>query len=71
MEPRVFLRNRDTGQYYAGPSGWVGDGDGAHDFGTVEKAVELARTQQLAVMEVVLRYDNPGCDLVLPIRQDW
>ena len=59
------MRNRETGRYFAGPNGWVGNGDGAHDFGTVENGVELARAQNLAVTEVVLRDDNPGCDLVL------
>ena len=41
----------------------------AHDFETVESAIELARTQRLADMEVVLHYDDPACDLVLPLKQ--
>jgi hypothetical protein len=70
MESKVFLRNRDTGQYYAGANGWSASLSAAHDFDTVEAAVQFARTQRLAGMEVVLHYDNPVCDLVLPLRQE-
>jgi hypothetical protein len=71
MIAKVLLRNRQTGQYYSGPSEWVGDGIGAHDFGTVENAAHLARTHKLNGMEVVLRYDDPVCDLDLPVREAW
>ena len=42
----------------------------AHDFETVESAIELAWTRKLAGMEVVLRYNDPACDLVLPLRKE-
>ncbi len=67
---QVFLRNQETGQYYAGSNGWSGNSSEAHDFETVEGAVELSRTQRIAAMEVVLHYDRPACDLVLPLRQE-
>jgi hypothetical protein len=67
---KVYLRNRQTGEYYAGPNGWSGNSSVAHEFETVERAVACTRTQNLAGMEVVLRYDYPVCDLVLPVRQE-
>ena len=70
MKAQAFLRNRQTGQYYAGSNGWRANSSEAHDFETVESAVELARTQRLANMEVVLHYDDPTCDLVLPLKQE-
>jgi hypothetical protein len=70
MKMKVFLRNREMGQYYAGSNGWSGNTSVTHDFETVESAVELARSQKFADMEVVLRYDDPACDLVLPLRQE-
>jgi hypothetical protein len=70
MNSKVLLRNRETGQYYAGTNGWTGNASLAHDFETVESAVQLAQTQRLPGMEAVLRYDNPGCDLILPVRQE-
>jgi hypothetical protein len=69
MKAKVFWRNRQTGQYYAGSNGWSENISVAHDFETVESAVELARTERLVGMEVVLRYDDPACDLILPLRQ--
>jgi 1,4-alpha-glucan branching enzyme len=66
---RVFLRNRDTRQYCTASAGLSGDSSVAHDFETVENAIELARTQRLGDMEVVLRSDDPACDLILPLRQ--
>jgi hypothetical protein len=68
MNAKVFLRNRQTGQYYAGPNGWSGNTSVAHEFETVEIAIELARTQRLEDMEVVLRDHNPACDLILPLK---
>lgn len=47
MKPRVHLRNRETGQYFVGPNGWVGNCARAHDFGAVENAAQLARTEKL------------------------
>lgn len=70
MNFKVFLRNRETGQYYAASNGWSGNTSVAHEFDSVESAIELARTQRLADMEVVLKYDDPACDLVLPLRQE-
>ena len=70
MDFKVFLRNRETGQYYAGPNGWSGNSSVAHDFETVESAVELARTQRIADMEVLLHCDKPAYDLVLPLKQE-
>jgi hypothetical protein len=70
MNMSVFLRNREGGQYYAEPNGRCPNGPVAHDLKTVESAIELARTQTLADMEVVMRYDDPACDLVLPLKQE-
>ena len=70
MNFRVFLRNWETGQYYAGSNGWSETTSVAHHFETVESAIEFARTQKLADMEVVLHYDDPTCDLVLPLKQE-
>ena len=70
MNFKVFLRNLETGQYYAGSNGWSGNTSVAREFDNVESAIELARTQRLADMEVMLHYDDPACDLVLPLKQE-
>jgi hypothetical protein len=71
MSARILLRNRETGEYYAGGAGWVGDRAAALTFERVETAFELAQNQKLADLEVVLKYEDPDCDLVLPVRQVW
>lgn len=71
MNMRVLLRDGRTGQYYAGLQGWVENSIAAADFDKVEDATHFSRNQNLAAMEVVLHYEQPPCDLVLPVRQDW
>ncbi len=70
MKTKVFLRNRETGLCYAGATGWIRHQDGAHDFGVVEDAVEFARNRRFLGVEVVLHYEDPVCDLVLPISEN-
>ena len=69
MKAKVFLRNRGTGQYYTGLTGWSGNGSMAHDFDTVESATLFAKIERFACMEVVLHYDDPVCDLILSLRE--
>jgi hypothetical protein len=72
LKTKVFLRHRESGQYYAGSNGWTGSSSVAHDFETVESAAQLARNRGLAGIEVVVRDDDdPDCDLVLPFTQQW
>ena len=71
LKTKVFLRHRETGQYYAGSNGWNGSSSVAHDFETVESAAQLARNRGLAGIEVVVRDDDPASDLVLPFTQEW
>ena len=70
MKMKVLLRNRETGQFYAGSRRWSRNTSAAHNFETLESAVQLARTHRLAGMEVCLRCDDPTWDTVLPFRQD-
>jgi len=66
---QVFLRKTQTGQWYAGPDRWVGECSGAHDFGAVEEAIAFWKGLGMDGAEVVLHYDEPECDLVLPLRE--
>jgi hypothetical protein len=66
---KVFLRNRETGQFYTGPSGWSEDSSLAHDFDTVVSATTFAKAERLAGLEVLVR-DKFGCDMILPLREE-
>ncbi len=65
--PKVFLRHDKTGRWYAGPDRWVDETGAAHEFGTVEEAIRFGKGMGLEGLVVVLRYDQPDCDLVLPL----
>jgi hypothetical protein len=64
---KVFLRNTQTGWFYQGPSGWTPDQDAAQDLAQVARAVELIFAAHLENVEILLCYDDPRYDLVLPV----
>ncbi len=66
---RVLLRNSRIGLYYAGRKHWVGRPDAATDLGTIERAAELSRDENFEEMEIFVDYDDPSCELVLPVRR--
>jgi hypothetical protein len=66
---KVLLKHAGIGLYYAGRKHWVGDADSALDLETVERATELSRDESFMEMDIVVTYDEPGCELVLPLRQ--
>ena len=66
---RVTLRHPGIGLYYAGRKHWVGDPGSALDLGTIERAAELSRDEAFEEMDIYVAYDDPSCELVLPIRR--
>lgn len=67
----VVLRNAPSGFYYGGQKSWVNDRENALDLGTIEDAVEAGRAEGFGRMEIVVSYDDPVCELVLPVRPNW
>lgn len=63
----MVLRHAGIGLYYAGRKHWVGDQGAAKDLETIERAAELSREESFEQMEIVATYDDPVCELVLPI----
>jgi hypothetical protein len=68
---RVLLRHGGLGLYYAGRKHWVGSPDSAMDLGTIERATELSRHESFEEMEIFVAYDDPICELVLPLKRKW
>jgi hypothetical protein len=66
---RVLLRHALIGLYYAGRKHWVGNPGSALDLGTIEQATELGRAEPFGDMDIVVTYDDPVCELVLPLRR--
>jgi hypothetical protein len=65
---KVLLRKTNNSHYYVGKNQWTADSRYARDFEEVENAIQCHRDDQLMGVEVVLRFDDPICDLALPIR---
>jgi hypothetical protein len=66
---RVVLKHAELGLYYAGHKHWVGNPDSALDLATIERATELSRDESFGEMDIVVTYDDPVCELVLPLRR--
>jgi len=65
---KVLLRNSRIGLYYAGRKHWVGKPDAAADLMTIERATELSRDENFDQMEILVDYEDPACELVLPLK---
>ena len=63
----MVLRNARIGLYYAGRKHWVGNPDTAADLATIERAAELSRDEDFEQMEIVVDYEDPVCEFVLPL----
>lgn len=69
-EPRkkdVLLREKRSGRYYAGHTGWVRNKTEALDFERIELAEAVATAERLQGVEIVLMYDRPNCELTVPV----
>ena len=64
---RVVLRHAGIGLYYAGRKHWVGKPDSALDLETIERATELSRDEAFVEMQILVTYDDPYRELVLPL----
>ena len=65
---RVLLRNARIDLYYAGRKHWIGRPDAAADLRTIELAAEVSRDENFDQMEILIEYEDSGCELVLPLR---
>jgi hypothetical protein len=62
---RVLLIDEETRCYYAGDELWVADVTAAVDFGAIERAGQKALEFGSKLLNVILRYDNPLCEVAL------
>jgi hypothetical protein len=67
MNARILLRSRPSGLFYAGSANWVSRREEAFDFQHPEDATQMSRQQQWKGMELIFSYDDPACDLVVPL----
>ncbi len=55
--------------YDAGRKHWVGDADFTLDLEAIERATESSRNESIGEIEIVESYDDPACNLVLPLQR--
>jgi hypothetical protein len=66
---KVLLRNTRTRRYYQSPSEWTPDENEALDLKQTSRAVELVFDARLEDVEVLLCYDDPRYNIVLPVAR--
>jgi CheY-like chemotaxis protein len=64
---RVLLRDRHSHKFYAGRAAWSDNKRDAVDFEHIDLAEAVAAAEHLKTAEIVLAYDEPGCELTLPV----
>jgi hypothetical protein len=62
---KVLLRDEQSRHYYSGNEAWVAEMSKAWNFGSIERAGQQAQECHPRVLSVVLKYDNPECELAL------
>jgi len=62
---KVYVRN-GAGRYYCRVGLWAVERSAAFDFEQPEHASALIRAEGWQGMQIVLAYERPACDLVLP-----
>ena len=66
---KVLLRNILNGWYYQGPSKWSPRQQEALDLAQLSWAVEMVFKERLENVEIVLCYDDPQYNVVLPVER--
>jgi CheY-like chemotaxis protein len=64
---KVHLRERSSQRFYGGRDEWVAEKERALDFERIDLAEAVATAERLNEVEIVLAYEQPPCELTLPI----
>jgi hypothetical protein len=68
---KTFLHHKAKDLYFKGVSEWTESLEGAFDFRMAERAARFVRDAKLpqTEMEVILVFENPGFNVVIPVDQ--
>jgi len=64
---RILLQQQDTGLYFEDVGRLTGDTSLAMDFVSSAAALEFCAKNKLTGMQIVLKFDEEKCDIVLPL----
>jgi hypothetical protein len=68
---RVFLRNKQTRVYYAGPSEWAATAELAHQFISVSHAARFGLDHSLPDIELILTCYTLPDEIAMPLLPEW
>ena len=68
---RVFLRNKQTRLYYAGPTGWADSAGQALQFTSVSQAARFGLDHSLPDIELVLACYTLPDEVAMPLVPEW
>jgi hypothetical protein len=66
---KIILRDSLAGLYYGANHNWCDEVSEAMAFDSIQMAALVALDQDMDNVNVVLRYEEPICELVLPIER--
>lgn len=66
---KIILRDSLAGLYYGANHTWCDEVLEAMDFDSIQMAALVALEQNMDSVNVVLRYEEPTCELALPLAQ--
>jgi hypothetical protein len=64
---RILLQQKDTGMYFQNVGTWVPDGSEAMDFVSSTAAIDFCSANKLAGVQLVLKFTDEKCDIVMPV----
>jgi hypothetical protein len=64
---RILLQQKETGLYFKDIHAWVEASSEAMDFLSSTAAIEFCEANRLSGLQLVLKFDEQRCDIVMPI----
>jgi hypothetical protein len=65
---RILLQQKDSGLYFKGLDAWVRNSLEALDFVSSTAAIEYCAQAKLADVQLVLKFEEERCAIVLPFQ---
>jgi hypothetical protein len=65
---RILLQQTDTGLYFKDIASWADNSQDAMDFVSSTAAIEFCAANKLTGLQIVLKFEEEKCDIVLPLQ---
>ncbi len=64
---RILLQQKETGLYFKDVGSWTRASKEAMDFVSSTAAIDFCSINKLSGVQLVLKFDEQKCDIVLPV----